>query len=70
MTRKRPRLQEWQERIRAEYAESPGLKLTLEDAKRFWALERTECQAVLDALVAARFLKRTRDGSYIRDRSN
>lgn len=38
-------------RIRAEFAEMPGLKLTLAQAVRLFQLERSRCQQVLGALV-------------------
>src|SRR5262245_21451416 len=38
-------------RIRAEYLEMPGLRLTLEQAQRLCGVERTLCKAVLDELV-------------------
>ena len=57
---------EWLDRIRGEYLEMPGLRLTLAQAARFWSLERGVCARVLDALVEARFLIVTSDGSYAR----
>jgi PAS domain S-box-containing protein len=54
------------ERIRAEYLEMPGLLLTLAQAQRLFGIERTLCQAVLDALVDAKFLRATSDGRYTR----
>jgi len=51
-------------RVRAEYLEMPGLKLTSTQASRLWALDSETCQRLLDALVDARFLKSSRDGSY------
>jgi hypothetical protein len=52
-------------RIRGEYLEMPGLRLSIEQASRLWALERAACQGVLDALVGADFLRRDRDGRYL-----
>jgi len=43
-------------RVRAEYLEMPGLRLTLEQAQRLCGLERALCKIVLDALVDERFL--------------
>ena len=51
-------------RIRGEYLEMPGLRLTPAQARRLWGLEQNECQRLLDALVNARFLRRTHDGAY------
>jgi len=53
---------EW--RIRGEYLEMPGLRLSLDQATRLWALDRDACGTVLEALVQANFLKRDRDGQY------
>lgn len=49
--------------IQAEYREIPGLHLTRPQARRLWSLEPHVCDALLDALVAVDFLRRTpRDG--------
>jgi hypothetical protein len=53
-------------RVRGEFLEMPGLRLTPEQARRLWRLDETACEAVLGALVQARFLARTRDGAFIR----
>jgi hypothetical protein len=53
-------------RVRAEYLEMPGLRLTLEQAQRLCGVERVLCQAILDALVNARFLCIKSNGSYAR----
>lgn len=39
------------DRIRGEYLEMPGLKLTLPQAQRFWHLCRRECEELLGALI-------------------
>jgi hypothetical protein len=54
------------DRIRAEYLEMPGLRLTLEQAQRLCGLERTLCQTVLDSLVEAKFLCLKANGTYAR----
>lgn len=53
-------------RIKAEYLEMPGLQLTRWQAQRLWCLEAVQCDALLEALVDAEFLRRTADGSYVR----
>jgi hypothetical protein len=53
-------------RIRAEYTEMPGLRLTLEQAQRLCGLEPAVCKALLDALVDAKFLCVKADGAYAR----
>jgi len=58
-------------RIRGEFLEMPGLRLTAAQARRLWRLDESSCEAVLGALVDARFLAKTRDGAFIRqDRSS
>lgn len=57
-------------RIRGEFLEVPGLRLTPEQARRLWRLDETACEAVLGALVDARFFARTRDGAFIRHDGN
>ncbi len=53
-------------RIRAEYSEMPDLFLTAVQAGRLWGLEHHECEALLNQLVEARFLRRTRLGAFVR----
>jgi hypothetical protein len=53
-------------RAKAEFLEMPGLRLTLAQAQRLWALDRALCDAVLAALVEARFLVQSRNASFIR----
>lgn len=53
-------------RAKAEFLEMPGLRLTLAQAQRLWALDRTLCDAVLAALVETRFLVQSRNASFIR----
>jgi len=52
------------QRIRAEFVEMPGLRLTVAQAKRLCGIDGGICEAVLDALVDLKFLTRNRDGSY------
>ena len=54
------------DRLRAEYLEMPGLRLTREQAQRLCGVGRTDCQQALDALVDADFLCRKPDGAYAR----
>ena len=39
-------------RIREEFREMPGLRLTPAQATRLWGLERETCRMVIDTLVA------------------
>ena len=52
-------------RIRSEYAEMPGLRLTLLQARRLWGLDILSCSSALAALESSGFLFRTRDGAYV-----
>jgi len=54
------------ERLRAEFLEMPGLRLTLTQIHRFCGLERSVCSAALDTLVKERFLCANADGMYAR----
>ena len=53
-------------RVRAEYLEMPGLRLTLEQAQRLCGVERTMCHQVLEGLVLERFLCKKPNGTYAR----
>ena len=59
---------DWLQLIRAEYIEVPGLHLTKPEAQELWDLEPWVCDALLNALVDAGFLRRTSDDTYVRDR--
>ena len=50
-------------RIRAEFREMPGQRLTPAQATRLWGLEHDTCRAVIELLVAAEFLKWTSTGT-------
>lgn len=45
------------ERVRGEFNEMPGLRLTPKQAARLWGLDQTMCEEVLSRLVAASFLR-------------
>jgi hypothetical protein len=70
MLEKNRRIPEVVQRIRGEYLEMPGLRLTLGQARCLWQLDEAICEAVLGALVDAQFLARTRDGTFIRQDGN
>ena len=53
----------WLELIQAEYREMPGLSLKKPQVQRLWGLEAFVCDALVDALVAARVLRPTIGGS-------
>jgi len=53
-------------RVQGEFLEMPGLRLTEPQARRLWGLDAASCAALLDALIDAKFLFRTRDGAFMR----
>lgn len=57
---------EWLQLIRAEYVEIPGLRLTKLQVQRLWGLDPVTSEALLAALVDAKFLRCTRRNAYVR----
>ena len=51
-------------RVRAEYRDMPGLQLTVDQAARLWAADRTTCRHALEHLVERRILRLTHTGFY------
>jgi hypothetical protein len=62
---KRP-LQDVLDRIRGEFLEMPGLRLTDRQAQRLMGLDAGLCAMLIAELMEERFLFRTRDGSFMR----
>ena len=56
---------DWLHLIQAEYLEMPGLHLTKPQVRRLWGLDEPMCDALLDTLVSAHFLARTKSDAYI-----
>jgi hypothetical protein len=54
------------ERVRGEFLEMPGLRLTIPQAARLWGLDRQSCEAVVDVLIRSEFLQRTTSGAVAR----
>jgi hypothetical protein len=46
-------------RIRGEYSEMPGLRLTFVQACRLWQVEASTCEMLLEQLVRETFLLKT-----------
>jgi hypothetical protein len=44
-------------RVRGEYREMPGMRLTIEQAMRLWNVDRQACAKVFNSLVAAHVLE-------------
>lgn len=51
-------------RIREEFMESPGLRVTIDEGARFWGLDEDVCELVLAELFADGFLARGQDQRY------
>jgi len=54
------------ERILAEYRATEDLRLTRWQIQQLWRLDATECEAVVNTLVDARFLRESREGAFVR----
>jgi hypothetical protein len=52
-------------RAEAEYLEMPGLKLTAAQASRLWHLDAAASATLLDAMVEAGVLYKTKDNAYL-----
>ena len=59
-------IQELTRRIQAEYAEMPGLSVTLAQAQRLLASDRQTCTAAFKMLIGRGVLRRTAQGRYVR----
>jgi hypothetical protein len=53
-------------RVRGEFLEMPGLRLTPAQARRLWGLDLAVVDALLNTLVNANFLFQTTDGAFMR----
>jgi hypothetical protein len=65
MTAEQSTIHDWLRLIQAEYLEMPGLQLTKAQVQRLWRLESPMCDTLLDALVAAEFLRKTHREAYV-----
>lgn len=54
------------ERVRCEFLEMPGLRLTMPQAARLWGLDQPSCEKIVDALIRCEFLQRTASGAVAR----
>jgi hypothetical protein len=52
------------QRVKSEFVEMPGLRLTAEQCSRLWGVEREKCDSLLHALVQGNFLVVRADGKY------
>ena len=53
------------QRVRGEFREMPGLRLTFAQACRLWQLDPTTCAVVLERLTRDGVLLQTRQGCYV-----
>jgi hypothetical protein len=60
-----PPLESLVARIRGEYLEMPGLRLTFAQARRLWQVDVSTCEMLLGQLVREGFLCKTDNGFYI-----
>jgi hypothetical protein len=60
-----PSLESLVARVRGEYQEMPGLRLTFAQACRLWQVDASTCEMLLEQLVRERFLYKTDSGAYI-----
>jgi hypothetical protein len=54
------------ELVQAEYAEMPGLSVTLSQAQRLWAVDRATSEEVFHRLISRGVLRRTSKGRFVR----
>ena len=59
-------IRELTRRVQAEYAEMPGLSVTLVQALRLMAIDEPTCAAVFRVLIQRGVLRRTAQGRYVR----
>ena len=60
------RIRTFMEQVQAEYAEMPGLSVTLSQAQRLWGVDQTTCEEVFCRLVSGGRLRRTSKGRFVR----
>ena len=54
------------DRVEAEYAEMPGLSVTLPQAQRLWGADRATCIEVFTRLIREGVVRVTRRGRFVR----
>jgi len=52
-------------RVRGEYCEMPGLRLTVSQACRLWHVDVSTCEMLFEQLVREGFLYKTENSAYI-----
>jgi hypothetical protein len=57
-------LLDWVRLAQSEFAEMPGLRLSMRQAQRLWNLDVHTTEVILDTLVSSHYLKRTPNNIY------
>jgi DNA-binding IclR family transcriptional regulator len=52
-------------RVRGEYTEMPGLRVTAAEASHLWQVDRATCETLLGQLVEEGFLSKRESGYYV-----
>ena len=55
-------------RVRGEYVEMPGLRVTVAQACRLWQVDMATCEKLLGHLLRDGFLSKTDNGFYVASR--
>jgi hypothetical protein len=61
-----PRAQDVSDRLRSEFLEMPGLRLTMVQVQRLCGVDAGECRESVELLVATGFLDVDAQGRYVR----
>jgi hypothetical protein len=54
------------DQVQAEYAEMPGLSVTLSQAQRLWAVDQQVCEEVFSRLIGSGVLRVSTKGRFVR----
>ncbi len=54
------------DRVRSEFVEMPGLRLTPAQAMRLWSVDAAVCDLIIETLVGSAFLRRGTGGTVLR----
>lgn len=54
------------QRVRSEFLEMPGLRLTPQQAARLWQLDSSHCEQIIELLVGSAFLRWTSSGALVK----
>ena len=54
------------DQVQTEYAEMPGLSVTLSQAQRLWAVDQATCEEAFHRLISRGVLRRTTKGRFVR----